>query len=261
MTGRPDVSVLLLARDETGDLEALLPTLSFVREVVLVWDPRGDRLTREAAERLGVRVHEREFDGFGPQRRHALAQCTGEWVLWIDADERLDGEAIAALAGALAQPGSANGFRLRRETGFLGRRIRYCGWQQERILRLFRREAWQFDEALVHERLHPVPGAVANVHDLEGTLQHESYATWEQCSTKLQRYAAANAEQAFRAGSRATVLDVAFRPALRFVRQYGLQLGFLDGAHGFVLCALAAAQVFLKYADLWARSRGAGAAR
>lgn len=255
MPAPANVSVLLLARDETRDLEMLLPTLTFAREVVVVWDPRGDRATRDAAERLGARVFEHEFAGFGAQRRFALAQCTCDWVLWIDADERIDAREAANLFAALTWPPRESAMTLRRQTAFLGKPIRYCGWQDERIVRLFRRDAWQFDDALVHETLVPAPGAEGTVGRLRVTLRHESYATWARCVDKLHRYAAANAEKAYRAGRRAALLDVVVRPPLRFLRQYVLQLGFLDGAHGFLLCALASAQVFLKYADLWSRSR------
>ena len=96
------ISVLLLARDETTELEALIPALGFAREVVVVWDPRGERATRDTAERLGAHVCERAFDGFGPQRAFALGQCTQDWVLWLDADERLDATAVASLRRATA---------------------------------------------------------------------------------------------------------------------------------------------------------------
>jgi hypothetical protein len=255
MDGRRAISALLLARDETRDLEELIPALlAFAREVVVVWDPRGDRAARDAAVRLGATVSERAFDGFGPQRAAALAACTQEWVLWIDADERLDARAVEAIVAATdpARAGSPTHFRIERAGWFLGRRIRWCGWRGEWLTRLFRREAARFDDAPVHERVTvggDGPGALA------GTLEHHSYRTWDDCLTKLTRYADANAEKAWRAGKRAGPLDVLVRPPLRFVRQYVLQLGFLDGAHGLVLCALAAAQVALKYAGLWARAR------
>jgi len=92
-------------------------------------------------------------------------------------------------------------------------------------------------------------------YDLDPPLEHHSYATWSDCRDKLVRYAAAGAEAARRRGRRAGALDVVMRPPLRFARMYVLQLGFLDGAHGAALCALAAAQVFLKYAELWASPR------
>jgi len=252
MDARLPVSALLLARDETWQLEALIPALAFAREVVVVWDPRGPGETRAAAERMGARVLPRELDGFGGQRQFALAQCREEWVLWIDADEWLDPAAVEALGRLAAlSPPAENGFTLERRTYFLGRRIRFCGWRGERVLRLFRRASARFDDAPVHERVL-VEGRVGS---LPGALEHHSYATWDDCVRKLTAYAHAGAEKARRAGRRAGALDVLLRPPLRFARMYVLQLGFLDGFAGLVLCALAAAQVFLKYGELWASSR------
>lgn len=277
----PGISVLLLARDETRDMEELLPTLAFAREVVVVWDPRGDPATRAAADRLGARVFEREFDGFGAQRQFALERCTQDWVLWIDADERLDPAARAMFAsGAWAAVAAAArppwALSLRRDNWYLGSRIRYCGWQHERVLRLFRRRCARFDDALVHEQLVFAPpaerssaGATAapeapnqsnapvalRTGHLAASLEHHSYRTREDCETKLRRYGEANAEKAFRAGKRAGALDVAVRPVLRFLRQYVLQLGVLDGRAGLLLCWYAARQVRLKYALLRAYRR------
>jgi len=255
MDDRLPISILLLARDETRDLEELIPSLAFAREVLVVWDPRGEQATREAAGRLGARVLERAFDGFGPQRAWALSQCSEPWVLWLDADERLDVRAAGAIRAAIARDGAGpTHHAIARSTWFLGRRIRFCGWQGERIVRLFRRERARFDAAAVHEQVRvegPGPGQLA------GRIEHLSYRTFEDCVAKCVRYARAGAEEAWRRGRRAGALDVLFRPPLRFARQYLLQLGFLDGAHGLVLCAFASAQVMLKYAELWARSRGA----
>jgi len=268
------LSVLLLVRDETRDVEELLPTLAFAREVVVVWDPRGAPAARETAVRLGARVFERAFDGFGPQRQFALEQCTQDWVLWIDADERLAPGAeqeLRALVADLHVRVQYWGICLRRATWFLGARIHHCGWGHERVLRLFRREATRFDDAPVHERVEfvpterRVPGSGRTLPDEPTTtfaaalLEHHSYRTWADCRVKLERYAGANAEKAWRAGRRAGLLDEWLRPPLRFVRQYVLQLGFLDGWRGLVLCGFAAAQVARKYRLLRARSRGAGA--
>jgi len=246
--------VLLLVRDETRDVQELLPTLAFAAEVVVVWDPRGDRAARDAAEQLGARVFERAFDGFGPQRGFALAQCTQPWVLWLDADERLDAALTANLVERAhhADKNAETHFKLRRVSWFLGRRIRYCGWNDEMIVRFFRRDLSRFDDAPVHEQVHVEgrgPGSTS------GELQHYSYRTWNDCMTKMFRYAPANAAKAYARGKRANALDVLVRPPLRFVRMYLLQLGFLDGAHGLVLCVLAATQVALKYAELWDLTR------
>jgi hypothetical protein len=244
------ISVLLLARDETCELEALLPGLSWAREIIVVWDANGDPATRAACERLGARVSIRALDGFGAQRRFALDQCREPWVLWLDADERLPLVARDAFANAIARA-DLSGATIARASWFLGRRIRFCGWQNERLVRLFRRDRARFDDAPVHERVH-VDGML---DDLDVTLEHHSYPTWAACVDKLERYASSGAEKAWAAGRRAGPLDVLLRPPLRFARQYLLQLGILDGSHGLVLCALAAWQVGFKYAELWARTR------
>ena len=246
------LSVLLLARDEAERLAVLLPRLDFAREVVVVVDAATRDRTREVAASHGARVAERALEDFGLQRRFGLEQCREPWVLWLDADESLDPRAVRALAGALgAAPtpprGSPNGYRIERRTWFFGRRIRFCGWGGERVLRLFRREAARFPAAPVHEQVE-VSGPLG---ELAGTIEHRSYESWPDCRDKLVRYAAAGAEKARRAGRRAGPLDVAVRPPLRFLRMYVAQGGFLDGGRGLAVCALGATQVFLKYLELW----------
>lgn len=246
------ISVLLLARDEAARLADLLPRLAFAREVVVVVDAATRDDTREVAARFGARVVERALDGFGAQRAFGLARTREPWVLWLDADERLDAPALAAVRAAVEGAGApgaaAAGYRIERVTWFLGRRIRHCGWRGEKVLRLFRREAAAFDDAPVHEQVR-VRGPVL---DLGGLIEHRSYERWEDCRDKMLRYAAAGAARLRRAGRGAGPLDVLLRPPLRFFRMYVLQMGFLDGAHGLLLCALAAGQVLLKYGELWA---------
>lgn len=262
MAERLPVSVLLLVRDETRDVEELLPSLAFAAEVVVVWDPRGDRATHDAAERLGARVFDRTFDGFGTQRQFALERCTRDWVLWLDADERLGPGAEGAIrAAAASRPAGGSAVFAVRRGWFLGRRIRWCGWGGEKLARLFGREGARFDGAPVHERVLVNGLAPAGAAAPGFEIEHHSYRTLGDCVEKMLRYAPANAEKAWAAGRRAGPLDVLLRPPLRFLRQYVLQLGFLDGAHGLALCGFAAAQVFLKYAALWDLGRRAKAGR
>lgn len=241
------VSVLLLARDEADRLAPLIGSLGFARDVVVVVDTASTDGSARVAAGAGARVFERPLDGFGAQRRFALEQCREPWVLWIDADETLAPGAEAAIARAIETPGR-DGWRFGRRTWFLGAPIRFCGWQGERVLRLFRRERAAFDDAPVHERVR-IAGPVG---DAPVTLEHHSYDTWRICVDKMVRYAEAGAERARRAGRGASLLDVALRPPLRFLRMYVLQLGVLDGGRGLLVCLLAATQVFLKYAALHA---------
>jgi glycosyltransferase involved in cell wall biosynthesis len=240
------LSVLLLAREEETRLEALLPTLDFAREVVVVVDANSRDRSKEVAASYGARICERALEDFGRQRQFGLDHCREDWVLWLDADERLDAEAERAVRDAMTRPAPA-AYRIARRTWFLGRPIRHCGWGGERVLRLFRRESASFADAEVHERV-TIRGAVG---DLPGTIEHRSYECWSECRDKLFRYAAAGAQKARREGRRAGPLDAWLRPPLRFLRMYLFQAGFLDGSRGFAVCLLGAAQVWLKYMDLW----------
>jgi (heptosyl)LPS beta-1,4-glucosyltransferase len=241
------LSVLLLARDEAPRLKELLPALSFAREVVVVVDEASRDDTREVAASHGARVCVRALEDFGRQRRYGLEQCREPWVLWLDADERLDPEAVRAISQAVGSEDAAAGYRIERRAWFLGRQIRHCGWGGERVLRLFRREVASFPDAAVHEHVE-VRGKVA---ELRGAIEHRSYEHWQDAKEKLFRYAAAGAEQARREGRRAGALDAWLRPPLRFLRMYVFQAGFLDGSRGLAVCLLGAAQVWLKYMDLW----------
>src|SRR5262249_6050270 len=157
--------------------EELLPALAFASEVVVVWDPRGDVAARDAAERHGARVFERAFDGFGPQRRFALAQCKEDWVLWLDADERLSPGSLATLARAVALGADRPAvLRARRTTEFLGRPIRWCGWGDEWLPRLFTRAGAAFDDAPVHEQVRVGGARVLRLGPFE--ILHRSYRTW-----------------------------------------------------------------------------------
>jgi glycosyltransferase involved in cell wall biosynthesis len=251
------LSVLLLVRDEAARLADLLPRLAFASDVLVVVDAATRDSSRETAAQHGARVVERALDDFGRQRQFALEHCREEWVLWLDADERLDAAAQVAVEAAVRSPGVLAGYRLERRTWFLGKRIRHCGWGGERVLRLFRRSASSFDPAPVHESVR-VDGPIG---ELGGAIEHSSYERWSDCRSKLVAYAARGAEKARGQGRRATPIDLLVRPPLRFVRMYLLQGGFLDGGHGLAVSALGATQVMLKYFDLWADPDGTGRSR
>ena len=140
-----------------------------------------------------------------------------------------------------------NGFYIRRENVFLDKVIRHSGWSTDKVVRLFRKDKGRYPNRRVHADLEiegPVPV-------LENPFLHYTFRSFDQYFKKFLNYAEWGAAQAFRDGRHAGFVEIAFRPGWRFFRMYVLQLGFLDGLHGLVLCALQAFGVFLKYAFLW----------
>jgi glycosyltransferase involved in cell wall biosynthesis len=245
---RPPITVLVPTRDEERNLPACLASVAWAEEIVVV-DSRSRDRTAEVARDHGARVLSRAFDDWSRQKNWALERCTHAWVLCLDADERVDGTLAAAIA-ALPPAPDADGYRLTRANRFLGRPIRHSGWQDDRVVRLFRRDRGRF-EGPIHERVV----GLDRIADLPGALDHEPYATWGDYERKLWRYARAGARAAWNAGRRAGPWPMLIRPPARFLRMYLAQGGFRDGGPGLALCGLSAVAVFLKYAFLWDATR------
>lgn len=246
------LSVLIPARDEAADLPDCLASCAFADEIVVV-DSGSTDGTPDVARAAGARVLFREFDTHARQKNWALPQLLHDWVLCLDADERVTPELAADIPRALAAAGETRGFLLPRRNTFLGREIRGCGWQHDRVLRLFDRRHARFDDRRVHESVQ-VNGATAR---LAGALLHHSCRDMADWLRKTERYARLGAEEAFANGRRARAADLAIRPAARFLKQWLLQGGFRDGTEGWILCATSAYGVLLKHARLRELARDA----
>jgi glycosyltransferase involved in cell wall biosynthesis len=239
------LSALVTTRNESAMIAECLASCSFADEVVVV-DSGSDDDTCRIAEELGARVIVHPFAGHAAQKNWGLEQLAHDWVLVLDADERVTAPLRDEITTLLREGPSRRGYRIRRRNTFLGREIRGCGWQRDRVLRLFDRRAGRYAPRRVHEevRLAEEPGS------LRHALLHHScrdLATW---LDKVNRYAALGAEELAARGRRPHRRDLVLRPPARFVKQWLLQGGFRDGAEGLILCALSAYGVFAKYARL-----------
>jgi len=228
MTTAP-VSAVLITRDAARHLDEVLSALATCGEIVVV-DSGSRDATREIATAHGVRWHEHPFDGYGAQKRRAVALARHDWILSVDADEVLDHEATAGIAEidwAAASPEAC--WRIRRRP-FIGRReIRHGHWVPDRPARLFHRSLHGISTDGVHEGLRPT----GPVHDLPGSLRHYSYPDLaalfrpEYHRLKYARYRAS--------GRRASSPVLVLRAIGVFVRSYVLRRGFLDGPAGVVV--------------------------
>lgn len=243
------LSVLVPTLNEEANLAECLDGCEFADEIVVV-DSGSDDGTEAIARAAGARFLIHPFESHARQKNWGLEQVTHSWVLILDADERVPPELREEIRTVLASEDRAPGYWIRRRNTFLGREIRGCGWQHDRVLRLFDRRRGRYEERRVHEEVR-VDG---ETRTLTHRLLHRSARELSDWIAKTDRYARLGAEEARRRGRRATWLDLALRPPARFLKQYVLQAGFRDGLEGLVLCAVSAFGVFLKYARL----RGAG---
>ena len=243
----PALSVAVITKNEAHRIERCLRSVAFADEIVVV-DSCSDDGTADIARRLGATVIATpDWPGFGPQKNRALDACHGDWVLSIDADERVD-EALresilAVVRGAERGAGEPLGYWIERASFFCGQRIRHGDWRNDRVLRLFRREHARFTDDLVHERVDCPPP-----HDrLAGLLLHDSVDSVEDMREKTVRYARLGAARLRAKGRRGGVAGAALHAGWSFLRGYLLRGGFLDGRAGFTIARLNALGSWLKY--------------
>jgi glycosyltransferase involved in cell wall biosynthesis len=235
------LSLIVITRNEAANLPACLESCSGLADEFVVVDDSSEDGTAAIAEKLGAKVFQRRLDGFGAQKQHALERATGEWVLSLDADERLTPELKTEIAQLVSSGPGCDGYRLRRENVFMGRTMRHTGLGAEWKLRLFRRRSARFNENVVHEDV-AVEGAVGA---LSSPFLHRPYESLSKYLAKLEKYTTLGAQQARREGERFRAADH-LRLPLEFFKRYLLQLGCLDGAPGYVWSALAAFSAWLK---------------
>lgn len=245
------LSVIVITRNEAAHIGDCLDSVAFADEIVVL-DSGSTDATREIARARGARVEVApDWPGFGPQKNRALALATGDWVLSIDADERVTPELAGAIRQAIGAP-AAEAYRIARLSNFCGRWIRHSGWWPDYVVRLFRREAGRFTDAAVHERVE-VRGRTGT---LSGHFLHYPYATLEVFIDKINRYSTEAARAAFERGRRTTALGPFGHGLWTFVRHYVLRRGFLDGWQGLVLAGMAATGSFYRYVKLYWLGRG-----
>ena len=244
------LSVIVLTLNEEQNIGDCLESIRWADEIVIADSGSRDR-TLEIARGYGARILTIEWKGYGAARNSAVATATGDWILWLDADERVSPELAEEIRGILADPACRmDGFMIARRAYFLGRWIRHSGWYPSRVLRLFRRGHGTFTETHVHERLELSGSTGTTRHD----ILHYTDPDLEHYLAKFNRYTSLGAADLAAAGRRPVLADLLVRPPFQFVKMYLLRRGFLDGLHGLVLAVLSSAYVFVKYAKLWERS-------
>lgn len=247
--GRVDCSVIIAAKDEADEIAECIASVGWAAEVIVVENDSTDE-TVAIARGAGAIVFSHPFTTIGCQRNAAIARARHSWILVVDADERGTRSLRDEIARVVAAPGMDVAYRVRRRNMFLGHEIRHGGWERDRPVRLFR-SRMRYDERPVHEHVM-TDGPVG---DLKQSLIHFPYATLAEYFAKLDRYSRWWAEQNFARGRRTSALTIALRPPARFFTMYVVRAGFLDGAAGVVVAALAAMSVTAKYARLWELQR------
>jgi glycosyltransferase involved in cell wall biosynthesis len=241
----PGLTAIVTTLNEAQNIADCLDSLAFAQEVLVI-DSFSTDGTVDVARSHGARVIQHEYRSPADQKNWAIPQAANEWVLILDADERVP-ESLAAEIGEAVRAASRDGYQIKRRNFFLGREIGHSGWQNDWVLRLFRRDKGRYLERQIHERL-VVDGEIGRLRE---RLLHYSYRSMDDYWKKLERYARWNAAEARKRGVRVSTPYMLLHPALRFLKAYLLQGGILDGKTGLVVCLLTALYAAAKDVHIW----------
>jgi glycosyltransferase involved in cell wall biosynthesis len=247
------LSVTIIAWNEEERIRGCLESVAWADEIVVV-DAESTDKTVSLAREFTDKVWVRPWPGFGVQKNFALDQATGQWILSLDADERVTPELAERIRAIVRDDGPADGYAIPRRNLFWGAWVRHGGLYPDYQRRLFRRGAGRFVEDAVHESV----GVVGRVETLAEPLLHQSYRDLEDFVRRSNRYSTLAASDWLRRGRRVTVPGLLMKPLGRFLSMYIIQRGFLDGWRGLVLAVLYAEYVFLRMAKAWEARRAPG---
>jgi glycosyltransferase involved in cell wall biosynthesis len=248
---RRQLTCLIPCKNEAANIAACIASLRPIADEVLVADSGSTDETMEIVRRIGgCRLIEREFINYADFKNWAIPQAAHEWVLIVDADERVTPELAAEIRQVLANPPEQiDGYWVYRRNFFLGHEIRRCGWDSDCVFRLIRRDRCRYIQCRVHEEIFVPPDRAA---DLQHRLLHYTYWSYDQYFAKYLRYTHWGAQDLWDKGQRASFAGLLIRPFLRFLQLYFLRGGFRDGLAGIQICMLQAFFVtFMKQARLW----------
>ena len=246
---RQPLSVIIPCKNEQHNISDCIASARQVADEVLIADSGSTDRTLLLARRSGpVRIIERHYVNSGNFKNWAIPQARHRWVLILDADERVTRPLAQEIRQRLSTEPAEDGYWIYRANYFMGRRVRFSGWQHDRVLRLFHRDRGRYQGEYDHAEVVIRSGRVGR---LRHRLEHRTYESYDDYFERFQRYTTYQARRWHERGCRASVVRLALHMPARFLKSYLWQLGFLDGAVGLQIAMLSGFYSFMKQARLW----------
>lgn len=241
----PCISAVIITKNEQANIEQCIKSLKFTDEVCLV-DSNSMDSTVILAKRLGARVIQQPWLGFGPQKRVAVDAACNDWILSIDADERMGPKLAAYIQQFVSEASEREVLHISRQSFFLGKPIKFCGWNPDYVARVFNRKTTNFSSRLVHEAVEPAGDKVYAPSALK--LLHYPYPSAQSIQNKIQRYGKLGAKELMKRGTQPTaILFIYAKTTFAFIRTYIFRLGVLDGQAGLRISEMNAKTTYFKY--------------
>jgi glycosyltransferase involved in cell wall biosynthesis len=254
---RATLSVIVVAMNEVHDIRDCIESVRGLAMETIVFDSGSTDGTPDLCRSLGARVFETDWPGDGPQKNRALAEARGDWVMCLDADERLSPELRTELESLLANGSEHAAFSTPRRSSFCGRFMKHSGWWPDRIERIFRRGSARFTDVRTHTHLE-IQGTVGR---FDGPIIHLSMPDLHEALEKTNAYSSAGALTMAEAGKRSSLGKALGKGFWAFFRTWVIRAGFLDGAEGLMLAINNAETTYYRYAKLALLTRDGRVAR
>jgi glycosyltransferase involved in cell wall biosynthesis len=243
----PKISAVIITFNEGSSLDRCLASLDGIADEIIVVDSFSTDSTEDICKNHGVRFIQHEFTGYMNQKNFSLTLASNKYVLSLDADEALSEELLKSLL-AIKNDLRFDGYYFNRLSNFCGQWIRHSAWYPDRQLRLFNKELGKWGLINVHESFRMIPGT--STGKINGDLLHWPFASVEDYLEKIEEYSDIASREYFIAGKKVSFLSPAIHMTWRFILNYFLHLGFLDGRNGCVVCSKGAWSSYLKYNKL-----------
>lgn len=246
------VTAIIPCKNEAHNIEAVLQSVSWCNEIMVV-DSFSTDNTVELAKKYTSRIIESEYINSASQKNRAIPLAQNEWIFLVDADERVTPELKAEIQKILSADSiKYDAFWIYRKNFFLEQEIKHSGWQRDKVVRLFKRDCCRYEEKEVHAEVV----ATGKVGKLENKLVHNTYKDIFHYLEKWDRYSTWSANEAAKKMVKPNFFHFIIKPCFRFFKHYIIDLGFLDGYAGLIICSLAAKGVFMRYVKLYAMQKG-----
>jgi len=246
------LTVIIPCKNEQKNIRACIESVQTIADEILIADSGSQDRTLDIAREYNCRIIEREYINSADFKNWAIPQASHPWILLVDADERVTPELAGEVLETIANPNPCSAYYIGRHNFFFGYEINYSGWGTDKVIRLFNRDMSRYKTMRVHSEIIVSKGRTGY---LKSRLKHYPYWYFGQVTAKNERYTTWAAEDMYDKGVKANLGHLALYPLWRFIRQYFIQRGFLDGIPGFMVCILGAFSVFSKYSKLWHMQR------
>ena len=238
------ISVIIITKDEEKNIHDCLKSVDWADEIIVVDSESTDR-TVELAKQFTDKIFIRKWEGYVPQKRYALSLATNDWILSVDADERITPELKEEILNL--SPADFSGFRIRRKNFLLKKEITSCGWEKDYQLRLMRKDKSSFSDRLVHEKFI-VDGKVGM---LNSPMLHFTFSSFAEYFSKINHYSSLKAEELIEKKKRVGAWTIFSHTFAAFFAFFIIKRGFKDGIYGLIISLLHSVSTMMNYIKLW----------